>query len=71
MPCDAKTVQVIVFIYRAVEDGWVVKKLAADKYEFRKPLENITQEVTADDFPTSFLRNFTSIDNFFAYLRGT
>ena len=57
-------------LYNAVEDGWTVRKLPSHRYQFRKPTEDITQEVLEDDFPTNFLRTFASIDNFFEYLRN-
>ncbi len=71
MPVDGKTVQMMIFIHRALDDGWIVKKKSTDKYEFRKPLDNITEEVTSDDFTTNFLRRFSSIDTFFTYMRSS
>lgn len=70
MSIDAKVVQMMVFIYRALNDGWTVRKLDTDKYEFKKPIENITEEVTSEDFTTNFLKQFSSIDNFFRYLHS-
>lgn len=66
---DSKSVQIMVVLYNAVEDGWIVSKLSNSRYQFRKPTENVTQEVFEDDFPTNFLRSFASIDNFFDFLR--
>ncbi len=70
MPVDSKSVQIMVVLYNAVEDGWVVSKIGDRRYQFRKPTENVTQEVFEDDFPTNFLRSFVSIDNFFDFLRS-
>lgn len=66
---DSKSVQIMVVLYNAVEDGWIVSKISNNRYQFRKPTENVTQEVLEDDFPTNFLRSFASIDNFFDFLR--
>lgn len=71
MPVDVKTAQIMIFIYRALDDGWVVRKLGTDKYEFKKPYEDITEEVTSDDFCTNFLRKFSSVDSFFSFLHST
>ena len=66
---DSRSVQIMVVLYNAVEDGWIVSKISDNKYQFRKPTDNVTQEVLEDDFPTNFLRSFVSIDNFFDFLR--
>ena len=66
---DSKTVQIMIFIFRAIEEGWTVSKLENDKYEFRKALQNIRQEVTSEDFVPNFLKNFSSVDSFFSLIR--
>ena len=66
---DAKTVQRMLFLYRAVEDGWTVRKTSGSCFEFSKPLHNVTQEMLADEFPILFLREYSNIDSFFAFLR--
>lgn len=70
MSVSSKMVHMMVFIYRALDDGWTVKKISDEKYEFKKPLQDITEEVTSDDFTSNFLRQFTSVDNFFGYLHS-
>ena len=70
MSVDPKTVQIMIFIFRALDEGWTVRKKNVDKYEFKKPLKDITEEVSSDDFTTNFLRRFSSIDNFFQYLKS-
>lgn len=58
---DAKTVQIMVFLYQALEEGWVVSKVEDGRYELSKPLQNITQQVLADQFPQDFLQRCTNL----------
>ena len=46
--------QEMLFIYNAVLDGWTVRKLDNDKYEFQKALQKVTSDVCLD----SYLREF-------------
>ena len=41
--------QKMVFIYNAVQSGWVVKKKANNTFEFRKTKSNLIKEVDLDD----------------------
>ena len=62
---DLATLQKMIFVYNAVENGWTVKRLHS-RYQFTKPTENAKEEVFDDDFPANFLRSFASPDHFFA-----
>ena len=42
-------IQKMVFIFNAVNDGWTVKKLDVDKYEFNMDTEKIKKEIVLDD----------------------
>lgn len=59
----------MIFVYRAIEEGWTVTKLDDSKYEFRKALQNIRQEVASEDFIPNFLKTFSSVDSFFSLRR--
>lgn len=39
----------MVFIYNAVQSGWVVKKKANNLFEFRKTKSNMIKELDLDD----------------------
>ena len=41
--------QKMVFIYNAVQSGWVVKKKSNNTYEFRKTKTNLIKEIDLDD----------------------
>ena len=41
--------QKMVFIYNAVQSGWVVKKKSNNTFEFRKTKSNLIKEVDLDD----------------------
>ena len=42
-------VRQMVFIYNAVQSGWVVKKKANNLFEFRKTKSNMIKELDLDD----------------------
>ena len=41
--------QKMVFIYNAVQSGWVVKKKDNNTFEFRKTKSNLIKEIDLDD----------------------
>lgn len=41
--------QKMVFIYNAVQSGWVVKKKDDNTFEFRKTKSNLIKEIDLDD----------------------
>lgn len=68
---DAKTVQIMVFVYQALEEGWVVSKVEDGRYELSKPLQNITQQVLADQFPKDFLQRCTDLNHLLASMTNS
>ena len=44
-----KNIRKMIFIYNALNDGWTVKKLDNNKYEFLKDTENIKKEIILED----------------------
>jgi hypothetical protein len=55
-------IQKMVFIFNAVNDGWTVKKLDTDKYEFNMDKEKIKKEIILDDYLKKFIRNNLDIE---------
>lgn len=48
---DITTIQKMMFIYNALQDGWTVKKIRDQKYEFIKDNNNVTRkEVNLENF---------------------
>ena len=45
----------IMFIYKALEDGWSVVKIDTDKYEFTKKFDN--KDEPLDDVVTKFIHS--------------
>jgi len=44
-----KDIQKMLFIFNALNDGWVVKKLNDDRFEFTKDNEQIKKEVNLEE----------------------
>jgi len=48
---DISTIQKMIFIYNALHDGWTVKRIQDQKFEFIKDNDNITRkEVNLENF---------------------
>tara|TARA_B100000524_G_scaffold234066_1_gene124473 strand:- start:160 stop:372 length:213 start_codon:yes stop_codon:yes gene_type:complete len=57
--------QKMVFIYNAVQSGWVVKKKSNNTFEFRKTKTNLIKEVDLDDNQLiNFIDKNRKIDEF-------
>jgi hypothetical protein len=46
----------MIFIFNALNDGWTVKKIQRDKYEFTKNNESIQKEIILEDFIKKYLK---------------
>jgi hypothetical protein len=46
---DYNDIQKMIFIFNALHDGWTVKKLDIDKFEFIKDKEHLKKEVILED----------------------
>jgi len=55
--------QKMVFIYNAVSQGWTVKMLEKDKYEFTKNTELLKKEVDLTDYLRKFIQYNINIEN--------
>ncbi len=64
---DPILVQKMVFVYNALNDGWIVQKKGENKYEFSKNIEHETEkikkEINLDDYLRKFLRFNMNIEN--------
>jgi hypothetical protein len=46
---DYNEIQKMIFIFNALQDGWTVKKLDKDKFEFTKDKDDVKKEVILED----------------------
>lgn len=51
-----KDIQKMLFIFNALNDGWTVKKLQDDKFEFIKENEKIKKEVILEECIKKYIR---------------
>lgn len=49
-------IQKMIFIFNALNDGWSVKKLETDKYEFTKEKEKLKKEVILEECIKKFVK---------------
>lgn len=55
-------IQKMVFIFNAINDGWTVKKLDVDTYEFNMDKEKIKKEIVLDDYLKKFIKNNLDVE---------
>lgn len=46
----------MVFVFNALNDGWTVKKIDNDKYEFLKDKEHMKEEIVLEDYLKKFIQ---------------
>jgi hypothetical protein len=46
----------MVFVFNALNDGWTVKKIDNDKYEFLKDKEKMKEEIVLEDYLKNFIK---------------
>ena len=51
-----KDIQKMLFIFNALNDGWTVKKLNDDRFEFIKENEHIKKEVILEECIKKYIR---------------
>ena len=56
-----KEIQKMIFIYNSLNNGWTVKKLQNNKFEFTKGKDN--EEIYLEDYLKNFIRYNLSIEN--------
>jgi hypothetical protein len=50
IPLDHITVQKMVFVFNSLNDGWTVRKIEDNKFEFIKDKGRIKKEILLDEF---------------------
>ena len=53
---DFHDIQKMVFIFIALNDGWTVRKIEDDKYEFLKDTEKIKKEVVLEECIKKYIK---------------
>jgi hypothetical protein len=53
---DYKDIQKMIFIFNALNDGWSVRKIDNDKFEFIKNNEKIQKEIVLEDCIKKFIK---------------
>jgi hypothetical protein len=53
---DYKDVQKMLFIFNALNDGWSVRKIENDKFEFLKDKEKIKKEVILEECIKKYIK---------------
>jgi hypothetical protein len=71
---DPVLIQKMVFIYNALNDGWDISKKGENRYEFKKNIEQeseeIKREINLDDYLKKFLKMNLSLENLHQRRRG-
>ena len=53
---EYKDIQKMVFIFNALNDGWTVKKIDTDKFEFIKDNEKIQKEIILEEYIKKYIK---------------
>lgn len=53
---DYKDVQKMLFIFNALNDGWTVRKIDNDKFEFLKDKEKIKKEIILEECIKKYIK---------------
>ena len=63
---NSKQISIMLFIYNALNDGWIVKKLRENEYEFIKNINNnnyLKNIYLDDNFLNNFINNNLKLEN--------
>lgn len=55
--------QQMILIYNAVIDGWTVRMLKDNRFEFQKDRKKVTSDVCVDGFLKNFLDSYLKIND--------
>jgi hypothetical protein len=55
---EYKDVQKMLFIFNAINDGWTVKKIGNDKYEFIKDKEQLKEEIILEECIKKYINSY-------------
>jgi len=64
---DIQTIQRMIFIYNALENGWSIKKNNNDLYSFKKSHNN-NREYFSNDYITTFIKENINVKKMFSSL---
>lgn len=53
---DYNDIQKMIFIFNALQDGWTVKKIDKDKFEFIKDTEDSKKEIMLEDCIKEYIK---------------
>ena len=59
---EYKDVQKMLFIFNALNDGWTVKKIDNDKFEFLKDKEKIKKEIILEECIKKYIKYNINIE---------
>lgn len=51
-----KDIQKMIFIFNALNDGWLVKKIDNNKFKFIKNNKNIDKEIILEDYVKKYIK---------------
>jgi hypothetical protein len=60
---EYKDIQKMLFIFNALNDGWSVKKIDNDKFEFLKDKEKLKKEVILEDCIKKYIKYNITLNN--------
>jgi hypothetical protein len=53
---DYNEIQKMIFVFNAIQDGWTVKKIEKDKFEFTKDKDHLKKEIVLEDFLKEYIK---------------
>ena len=53
---DLNQIQKMIFVFNALNDGWTIRKISNDKFEFLKDNEHIKKEIILEEYIKKYLR---------------
>ena len=60
---NTKDIHKMIFIFNALHDGWTVRKIDNDKFEFLRDTENIKEEIILDDYLRKFVQQNFQVES--------
>jgi hypothetical protein len=54
---DHNQIQKMIFIYNAINDGWSVRKIDNEKFEFLKDSEMIKKEIILEEYIKKYMKH--------------
>ena len=64
---DLLSLHKMLFIYNAILNGWTVKLLEKNSFEFKKNKDAVKKEIYLDDYLKKFVKNNLDIDRILAH----